>query len=150
MGRGSISERERSCVRQRMTTSRASTCVLLERKSRSRCSDHHSCYRCGAIKEVPMAKFVVIAGFTDQGIRNVKETVSRAEAFKEMAKKSGVTVKDMYWTLGQYDVIAICEAPDDEAATALSLSVCSRGNVRSQTLRAFSFDEMKTILGKMV
>ena len=67
-----------------------------------------------------------------------------------MAKKSGVTVKDMYWTLGQYDVIAICEAPDDEAATALSLSVCSRGNVRSETLRAFSFDEMKTILGKMV
>ena len=79
-----------------------------------------------------MAQFVVLAGFTDQGIRNVKETVSRAEAFKEMAKKSGVTVKDMYWTLGQYDVIAICEAPDDEAATALSLSVCSRGNVRSQ------------------
>lgn len=97
-----------------------------------------------------MAQFVVLAGFTDQGIRNVKETVSRAEAFKEMAKKSGVTVKDMYWTLGQYDVVAICEAPDDEAATALSLSVCSRGNVRSQTLRAFSFDEMKTILGKMV
>lgn len=53
-----------------------------------------------------MAKFVVLAGFTDQGIRNVKETVSRAEAFKEMAKKSGVTVKDMYWTLGRYDVIA--------------------------------------------
>ena len=69
-----------------------------------------------------MAKFVVLAGFTDQGIPNVKETVSRA----------------------------ICEAPDDEAATALSLSVCSRGNVRSETLRAFSFDEMKTILDKMV
>jgi uncharacterized protein with GYD domain len=97
-----------------------------------------------------MATFVVLAGFTDQGIRNVKETISRAEAFKEMAKKTGVTIKDMYWTLGQYDVIAICEAPDDQAATALSLSVCSRGNVRSMTLRAFSFDEMKKILGKMV
>ena len=57
-----------------------------------------------------MATFVVLAGFTDQGIRNVKETVSRAEAFKEMAKKIGVTVKDMYWTLGQYDIISICEA----------------------------------------
>ena len=67
-----------------------------------------------------------------------------------MAKKSRVTVKDMYWMLGPYDFIAICEAPDDEAATALSLSVCSRGNVRSQTLRAFSFDEMKKILGKMI
>jgi uncharacterized protein with GYD domain len=97
-----------------------------------------------------MATFIVLAGFTDQGIRNVKETIGRAVAFKEMAKKSGITVKDLYWTLGQYDVIAICEAPDDEAATALSLSVSSRGNVRSQTLRAFPFDEMKMILGKMV
>ena len=64
-----------------------------------------------------------------------------------MAKKSGVTVKDLYWDA---QFIAVCEAPDDKAATALSLSVCSRGNVRSQTLRAFSFDEMKTILSKMV
>ena len=97
-----------------------------------------------------MAIFVMLAGFTDQGIRNVKETIGRVEAFKEMAKKSGVTVKDLYWTLGQYDVIAVCEASDDEAAISLSLSVCSRGNVRSQTLRAFSFDEMKTIISKMV
>ena len=97
-----------------------------------------------------MPMFVVLAGFTDQGIRNVKETIGRAEAFKEMAKKTGVTVKDLYWTLGKYDVVAICEAPDDESATALSLSLCSRGNVRSETLRAFSFEEMKKILGKMV
>ena len=97
-----------------------------------------------------MATFIVLAGFTDQGIRNVKETINRAEAFKEMAKKSSITVRDLYWTLGQYDVMAVCEAPDDEAATAFSLSVSSRGNVRSQTLRAFSFDEMKMILGKMV
>jgi len=97
-----------------------------------------------------MATFVVLAGFTDQGIRNVKETISRADAFKEMAKKTGVTVKDMYWTLGRHDIVAICEVPDDEAATALSLSVASRGNVRSETLRAFSFDEMKKILGRMV
>jgi uncharacterized protein with GYD domain len=80
---------------------------------------------------------------------NVKETISRAEAFKEMVKKSGITV-DLYWTLGQYDVMAVCEAPDDKAATAFSLSVSSRGNLRCQTLRAFSFDEMKMILGKMV
>jgi len=97
-----------------------------------------------------MATFVVLAGFTDQGIRNVKETVSRADAFKEMAKKSGVTVKDMYWTLGRHDIVAICEAPDDDTATALSLSVASRGNVRTETLRAFSFGETTKILGKMV
>jgi len=97
--------------------------------------------------EHSMATFIVLASFTDQGIRNVKETVGRAETFKEMAKKSGVTVKDLYWTLGTYDVVA---SPDDESATALSLSVCSRGNVRSETLRAFSFEEMKRILAKMV
>jgi uncharacterized protein with GYD domain len=96
-----------------------------------------------------MATFVVLAGFTDQGIKNVKDTISRAEAFKGMAKKSGVTVKDIYWTLGKYDVILICEAPDDETATAVSLSVGSLGNIRSETLRAFSIDEMKGILGKM-
>jgi uncharacterized protein with GYD domain len=96
-----------------------------------------------------MATFVVLAGFTDQGIKNVKDTVNRAEAFKGMAKKVGVTVKDLYWTLGKYDVIALCEAPDDEAATALSLSIGALGNIRSETLRAFSIDEMKGILGKM-
>jgi uncharacterized protein with GYD domain len=97
-----------------------------------------------------MATFVVLASFTDQGIRNVKETISRADAFKKMAKECGVTVKDMYWTLGPCDTVTIFEAPDDEAATALSLSVCSRGNVRAQTLRAFSFDDMKKVLGKMI
>ena len=60
------------------------------------------------------------------------------------------SVKDIYWTLGSYDVVAICEAPDDESASALALSVGSRGKVRSDTLRAFSFDEMKRILDKMV
>ncbi len=97
-----------------------------------------------------MATFVVIAGFTDQGIRNVKETISRAEVFKKMAEKTGVTVKDMYWTIGRHDIIAICEAPDDEAATTLMLSTAARGNVRTETLRAFSFDEMQRILGKMI
>jgi len=86
-----------------------------------------------------MATFIVLASFTDQGIHEVKETISRAEAFK-----------DIYWTLGSHDVVAICEGPDDESASALALSVGSRGKVRSETLRAFSFDEMKSILGKMV
>lgn len=97
-----------------------------------------------------MATFVVLAKFSDQGIKNVKQTIERADAFKQMAQKTGVTVKDMYWTLGSSDVVVICDAPDDETATALSLSVSARGNVRSETLRAFSFDEMKKVLGKMV
>jgi uncharacterized protein with GYD domain len=97
-----------------------------------------------------MAKFIVLANFSDQGIKNVKQTIERADAFKQMATKVGATITDIYWTLGSRDIVAICEAPDDETATALALSVASRGNVRSETLRAFSFDEMKTLLGKMV
>ena len=96
-----------------------------------------------------MASFVVLVNFTDQGIRNVKDTLVRAEAFKELARAAGVTVKDMYWTLGQYDIVAICDGPDDETAMALILSVGSFGNVRTQTLRAFSAAEMGKVLGKM-
>ena len=97
-----------------------------------------------------MATFVVLASFTDQGIRNVKETINRAEAFKELAKKSGVTIKDMYWTLGRHDTVVTCEAPDDETLTALMLSVASRGYVRSESLRAFSFEDMSKVLARMV
>jgi uncharacterized protein with GYD domain len=96
-----------------------------------------------------MATYVVLANFTDQGVRNAKESPKRAEAFKDMAKKCGATVKDIYWTQGQYDAVTIVEAPDDMTATALALSVGALGNIRTQTLRAFSATDMKTILGKM-
>ena len=96
-----------------------------------------------------MALYIVLGSFTDQGIRNVKDSPKRAEAFKSMAKKSGATVKEIYWTLGQYDIVAIVEAPDEIAMTALGLSTGTLGNVRTQTLRAFTAADMKTILGKM-
>jgi uncharacterized protein with GYD domain len=97
-----------------------------------------------------MATFVVLGCFTDQGIRSVKDTAKRAEAFQQTAKKIGATVKDVYWTLGQYDVVAVCDAPDDATASALVYSLASLGNVRTQTLRAFSQAEIGAILGKMV
>lgn len=68
----------------------------------------------------------------------------------ETAGKSGVTVQALFWTLGQYDVVVVAEAPDDNTATALSLSVASLGNVHTQTLKAFDAEEMKKILTKMV
>jgi uncharacterized protein with GYD domain len=96
-----------------------------------------------------MATFVVLGCFTDQGIRSVKDTAKRAEAFQQKAKKVGATVKDLYWTLGQFDVLAICDAPDDATATALALSLAAQGNVRTQTLPAFTQAEIGAILGKM-
>jgi uncharacterized protein with GYD domain len=96
-----------------------------------------------------MATFLVLAKFTDQGSHNIKATVERADAYKQSAKKLGVTVKALYWTLGQYDVIALLEAPDAETMTALSVSGNALGGVHTQTLSCFSADEMKPILAKM-
>jgi uncharacterized protein with GYD domain len=97
-----------------------------------------------------MALYIVLASFTEQGIRNIKDSPKRAEAFKDMAKKCGATVKDTFWTLGQYDIVAIIEAPDDISITALGLSAGALGNVRTQTLRAFTTADIKNILGKVV
>jgi uncharacterized protein with GYD domain len=97
-----------------------------------------------------MPTYIVLGNFTDQGIRNVKDTVKRAEALRAMATKLGITVREVFWTLGQYDVAMILEAPDEAVATAFGLSVGAQGNGRTQTLRAFTADEIGRILGKMV
>jgi uncharacterized protein with GYD domain len=97
-----------------------------------------------------MAIYIVLGQFTDQGIRNIKDTTKRAEAFKTMAQKTGAVVKDIYWTLGQYDIAAIIEAPDDATANVLLVSLGAQGNVRTQTLRAFSADEIGQALAKLV
>jgi uncharacterized protein with GYD domain len=96
-----------------------------------------------------MATYIVLANFTDQGIRNVKDTTKRSDALKELAKSLGATVKDVYWTLGQYDITAVVEAPDDAIITALGLTLGKSGNVRTQTLRAFSRTDIDAILGKV-
>jgi uncharacterized protein with GYD domain len=96
-----------------------------------------------------MATFVTLLRWTDQGIRNVRDTAKRAANFRTMVAKAGGSVKDIYWTVGQYDVVATFDAPDDETATALMLGIGSLGNVRSETLRAFSEDEMKRIVSKL-
>ena len=96
-----------------------------------------------------MPTYIVLASFTEQGIRNIKESPKRADAFREMAKKSGATVKELFWTLGQYDIVTIVEAPDDETMTAIGLSAGKLGNVRTQTLRAFPPADIKAILDKV-
>ncbi len=96
-----------------------------------------------------MATYMFLGSFTDQGLRAVKDTTQRAEDVRVLAKQMGVTVKDIYWTLGQYDVVVIIDAPDETAAIALSLSVSALGNVRYQTIRAFSATEADKVLGRM-
>jgi len=95
-----------------------------------------------------MATYIVLSNFTDQGIRSVKDTTKRADGVRDLAKKFGVTAKEFYWTLGSHDVVVIFDAPDDASMTALGMAIGAMGNVRTETLRAFSKDEMNGILGK--
>ena len=97
-----------------------------------------------------MVTYIVLATFTDQGIKNVKDSPKRAEAFKQMAKTFGATVKDIFWTQGRYDIVTVIEAPDEFSATALNLSLSALGNIRIESLRAFSAADMATIVGKML
>lgn len=93
-----------------------------------------------------MPTYITLVNFTDQGIRNVKDTTKRAKAFQTSAKKAGVKVKAEYWAMGRYDIVIITEAPDDETISRAMLSLGSLGNVRTETLRAFSADEMDKLL----
>jgi uncharacterized protein with GYD domain len=97
-----------------------------------------------------MATYVLLTKFTDQGIRSAKDSPKRAEAFKKMAETFGATVKELFWTQGRYDIVAIVEAPDEISVTALNLSISALGNVRTESLRAFSAAEMMTIVSKMI
>jgi uncharacterized protein with GYD domain len=95
-----------------------------------------------------MPTFVTLVNLTDQGAQNIKESPQRAEAFLEMAEKLGIKVKSVYYTQGQYDMVAITEGTD-EACMVSFLKMASLGNIRSQTMRAFSVDEMKGFISKM-
>ncbi len=96
-----------------------------------------------------MATYISLISFTDQGIRNVKQSPERAQAFRDMVEKTGATVKAIYWTLGNYDIVAITDVPDDATAMTLLLTTGSLGNIRTQTLKGFSAEEMAPILAKM-
>ncbi len=95
-----------------------------------------------------MAHYVVLAKFTDQGMRAIKDTTKRAQAFRQLAQEMGVRINDIYWTFGSYDVILTMDAQKEEAVAALMLKVGSLGNLTSQTLRAFSEPEVEALLAK--
>lgn len=96
-----------------------------------------------------MATYLGLCNFTDQGIRNIEGTTKRADAFKALVELKGVTVREFFWTLGPYDLVMICDSPDDMTAAALALALGKAGNLRTLTLRAFSQSEMDNILAKL-
>ena len=96
-----------------------------------------------------MATYVTLVNFTEKGFHDIKDTIKRVEAFKELAKKHGATVKEILWTQGAYDMVSIIEAPDGETFAALMLNVARLGNVHGQSLRGFTAAEMEKILEKV-
>ncbi|HKB42538.1 MAG TPA: GYD domain-containing protein [Gemmataceae bacterium] len=96
---------------------------------------------------MPMATFITTMHFTEQGIKVVRDTCDRAALFKATAKKMGVKVTGQYWTLGAFDGVIVCEAPDEATATAALLHLGTLGNIRTQTARAFDAAEIQKILG---
>jgi uncharacterized protein with GYD domain len=93
-----------------------------------------------------MSTYVSLVHWTEQGIKDYKETASRAEDFSKLVESSGGRVRELLWTVGEYDLVTVTEFPDDETATAALLQVGSLGNIRTNTMRAFSAEEMGSII----
>ncbi|MGH8924889.1 MAG: GYD domain-containing protein [Acidimicrobiia bacterium] len=93
-----------------------------------------------------MPMFITLGNFTDQGIRSYQDSPKRAQAFMELVESMGGMVHNVYWTLGQYDLVAIVEAPDDETAAAIAVKQSSLGNVRGMTMRAFGKDDIAKVI----
>jgi uncharacterized protein with GYD domain len=95
-----------------------------------------------------MARYVVILDWTEKGVASFQESVNRYESSQEQFQQFGVSFQDVYWTLGEHDIVSIVEAPDDESLAAALLQLGSAGNVRTHTMRAFSQDEMRSVIEK--
>ncbi len=96
-----------------------------------------------------MATYIALVNFTDQGVRQIRYTTERAKALINAASNLGVKIKDIYWTMGALDAVLVAETADDEAMMAFAASIGALGNIRTQSLRAFSAAEMNKILERM-
>jgi len=94
-----------------------------------------------------MPSYVVLYRFTDQGRKNIKDTVRRAQEVRAENERRGFKVVGHYWTQGRYDLVTVVEAPNEESMMSGLFGIAEAGNVSSETLRAFSDDEMQRILG---
>jgi uncharacterized protein with GYD domain len=93
-----------------------------------------------------MPLYVSLVNWTDQGIKNYRDSVRRAEDYRGLVEKNGGQVRQLVWTLGEYDVVAVTEFPDDETATAVALQTGAMGNIRTTTMKAFDAEQMNAII----
>jgi uncharacterized protein with GYD domain len=94
-----------------------------------------------------MATFITTIKFTAKGSQSIQESPKRATAFTAAAKKMGLRIVGLYWTLGSFDGLIVFEAPDEQTATAAMLSLASEGNVQTTTARAFDAAEIEKVIG---
>lgn len=93
-----------------------------------------------------MATFIALLDYTDQGIRDIKNSPHRADKFNQMAEKAGARVVAQYWTIGSHDGVLILEAPNDEVAASILLALGALGNVRTTTLRAYEWADAQGLI----
>jgi uncharacterized protein with GYD domain len=93
-----------------------------------------------------MPIYVGLVNWTEQGVREFRGSVERANGFRQLVEQAGGRVREMVWTMGEYDFITVFQAPDDETAAALVLRVAAAGNVHTKTMRAFDADQMTDII----
>jgi uncharacterized protein with GYD domain len=96
-----------------------------------------------------MFTYIGLLNFTDKGIQSIKDSPKRAAAAQEAAKKFGVNMREVYWTMGEHDLVCVLEADSEAALTAFNLAIAMQGNVRSKSLRAFTASEMESVLAKL-
>ena len=96
-----------------------------------------------------MRSYVILLNWTDQGVKNSRDTIKRAKAFRALIESRGGKLREHLYTLGEYDIVMVTEFPDDETATAAVLSLAKLGNVRTKTMRAFTDGETAGIIAKL-
>jgi uncharacterized protein with GYD domain len=96
-----------------------------------------------------MATYVTLAHWTDQGSKNVKDTLQRTQQFRNDCERRGMKVLGVFWTLGRYDMVAFVDAPDEQTMMANALAMRSQGNIHTETLRGFTESEIEAILRKI-
>lgn len=95
-----------------------------------------------------MPHYILLVNLTEQGVRNIKDSPKRAEHFEKMVKKAGGDVS-IYYTLGQYDIVAAVKLPDDESMVKINLELARLGNVRTTTLKAMTKKEMASVISSL-
>ena len=96
-----------------------------------------------------MATYINLVRFTQQGIQNIKQSPARLDAAKQAFRAIGAEIKEFYLVMGKYDIVLVVEAPDDETIAKVTLAIGSLGNVRTETLRAFTEDEYRKVIADL-